>query len=309
MFKNVLIGVDDGGGGRDAVALARRLNASEADLTLGHIYPGDPGASDHRSDEEQARGEDLFGAIAGDLGPGAVVRCRGSSSVGRGLHELSEAIGADLLVVGSSRRGRLGRVLLGDDTRAALNGAPCAVAVAPDDYAYDPGLIREIGVGYNGSHESVHALDVARGLAAETGAKLSAFQAVYGRAAEELAIFSASVDLLVVGSRGYGPVGRLVHGSTSQQLARISRCPLLVLTRAARGRARPLVEQDDERVDAICLLPNACLQASKSSASSSWGSSRTSSAPIPRRRSSRGISRSPTKASRSESAGTASARS
>jgi hypothetical protein len=41
--------------------------------------------------------------------------------------------------------------------------------------------------------------------------------------------------LLVVGSRSYGPIGRLVHGSVSQQLARTARCPLLVLTRAARA--------------------------------------------------------------------------
>jgi nucleotide-binding universal stress UspA family protein len=59
--------------------------------------------------------------------------------------------------------------------------------------------------------------------------------AAYGRPAEELAVYSASLDLLVVGSRDYGPLGRLVHGSTSRQLARSARCPLLVLTRAARA--------------------------------------------------------------------------
>jgi hypothetical protein len=58
--------------------------------------------------------------------------------------------------------------------------------------------------------------------------------AAFGQTAEELALYSASLDLLVVGSRGYGPLGRLVHGSTTQQLARMVRCPLLVLTRAAR---------------------------------------------------------------------------
>ncbi|MGP0033171.1 MAG: universal stress protein [Solirubrobacteraceae bacterium] len=47
-------------------------------------------------------------------------------------------------------------------------------------------------------------------------------------------MYSASLDLLILGSRSYGPLGRLVHGSTSQQLARTARCPLLVLTRAAR---------------------------------------------------------------------------
>jgi hypothetical protein len=52
-------------------------------------------------------------------------------------------------------------------------------------------------------------------------------------------MFSASVDLLVVGSRGYGPLGRLVHGSTSNELARVSCCPLLVLPRAAWNTNSP----------------------------------------------------------------------
>ena len=59
--------------------------------------------------------------------------------------------------------------------------------------------------------------------------------AAYGQPAEELAVYSASLDLLIVGSRGYGPIGRLIHGSTSQQLARSARCPLLVLTHAAHA--------------------------------------------------------------------------
>jgi nucleotide-binding universal stress UspA family protein len=178
-------------------------------------------------------------------------------------------------VIGSSRRGLLGRVLVGDDTRAALNGAPCAVTIAPAGYAQHPVAMREIGVGYDASPESEHALGVARELAATHSTKLSAFQAVsipasvamagaapiyesigesvqeardrieacgdvephaaYGQPAEELALYSASLDLLVIGSRSYGPVGRLVHGSTAQQLARSARCPLLVLTRAARA--------------------------------------------------------------------------
>jgi nucleotide-binding universal stress UspA family protein len=192
--------------------------------------------------------------------------------VGRGLHELSEVLGTDLLVVGSSRRGLLGRVLIGDDTGAALNGAPCPIAIAPRNYSQQPGMTREIGVGYDGSPESEHALSVARTLAVAWGAKLSALEAVslpsyafvgpgaadnasrclvedareriaglggvephaaYGQPADELARYSASLDLLIVGARGYGPVGRLIHGSTSQQLAHTARCPLVVLTRAA----------------------------------------------------------------------------
>jgi len=57
--------------------------------------------------------------------------------------------------------------------------------------------------------------------------------AVYGLAGEELAAFGDQVDILVVGSRGYGPVKRLVLGSTSDYLERHARCSLLVLPRVA----------------------------------------------------------------------------
>ena len=57
--------------------------------------------------------------------------------------------------------------------------------------------------------------------------------AIYGLAGEELARFGDEVDLLVVGSRGYGPLRRLVLGSTSDFLRRHAHGPLLVLPRAA----------------------------------------------------------------------------
>jgi hypothetical protein len=57
----------------------------------------------------------------------------------------------------------------------------------------------------------------------------------YGPPADVLASYSGSVDLLVVGSRTYGAIGRLVHGSTSDELARTARCALLVLSRSARS--------------------------------------------------------------------------
>lgn len=58
-------------------------------------------------------------------------------------------------------------------------------------------------------------------------------RAVYGLPGEELAAFAEQVDLLVVGSRSYGPVKRLVLGSTSNFLQRHARCSLLVLPRTA----------------------------------------------------------------------------
>jgi nucleotide-binding universal stress UspA family protein len=58
-------------------------------------------------------------------------------------------------------------------------------------------------------------------------------RAVYGLTGEELASFGDEVDILVVGSRGYGPMRRLVLGSTSDHLERHARCSLLVLPRVA----------------------------------------------------------------------------
>ncbi|MGZ4187452.1 MAG: universal stress protein [Solirubrobacteraceae bacterium] len=279
MFKQIVVGVDEHEGGRDAIALGKRLLAREGELTLAYIYAGDPhvyrGASAASEASEREHALELLEQTREESGVQAHLRWRGSPSVGRGLHELCEVIGADLLVVGSSRRGLLGRVLIGDDTRAALDGAPCAIAVAPAGYAQQPVAMSEIGVAYNGSPESEHAILVAREIAAGCGAKLSAFEAVslptyafvggpapiddaldglvddarkriadlggvephaaYGLPVEELAVYSASLDLLIVGSRGYGPIGRVMHGSTSQQLAHTARCPLLVLPRAARA--------------------------------------------------------------------------
>lgn len=278
MFKNVVVGVDRRSGGADAIALSQRLLASDGELTLAHVFPGEGQAwREAPSDAELREREDvmeMLEAVRDAAGVDANLRWRESSSAGRGLHELCELVEADLLVVGSSRRGLLGRVVLGDDTRAALNGAPCAIAIAPAGYSGRRAEIREIGVGYNESAESQRALDLARELADTLGAKLSAFEAIsvpsyaflggpaisqdaveelvdqarqrisdlgavephaaYGDAAEELSLYSASLDLLIVGSRAYGPVGRLMHGSTTHQLARNARCPLLVLTRSER---------------------------------------------------------------------------
>jgi nucleotide-binding universal stress UspA family protein len=60
----------------------------------------------------------------------------------------------------------------------------------------------------------------------------------HGRADEELATFGEHLDLLIVGSRGCGPIGRLLYGSTSNRLAHRARGPLLVLPRVPRRLRR-----------------------------------------------------------------------
>ncbi len=286
MFTNVLVGVDGRQGGRDAIALAKLLAVPEAQMTLAHVYGGPTvggRATALAMPLEQESSERLLAHALVEAGVPTKTASVCESSVGRGLHELAEEGDADLLVIGSCRRGLLGRVFLGNDTVSALNGAPCAVAIAPSGYAAIAHRLSVLGVGYDGSPESEQALAAARTLAARGGATIKAMAVVslhslpygepipanwpevasrlideehrrlrgledvegdvsYGEPSEELASFAESVDLLIVGSRSYGPVERLFNGSTSNYLARRSSGPLLVLPRSAGSKEQSVAE-------------------------------------------------------------------
>ena len=275
MFGEVIVGVDGGSAGRDAAAVARLLAGQDAHLALAYVHELTPqrGASGAYGPIENEESRKLLAGEREALGIDAELLTVTSSSVGRGLHYLAEEHAADLLAVGSNARSFVGRVLLGDATRAALIGAPCAVAIAPLGYASEARAIAKIGVGYDGSPESEAALECARELASIHGAKLSALTVVepssyaslaravgagtsqeelvasarealaaldgvegevtVGLAGEELASFGGGTDLLVVGSRGYGPIRSLMLGTTATHLAGSARCALLVLPRRA----------------------------------------------------------------------------
>jgi nucleotide-binding universal stress UspA family protein len=281
MFRNVLVGVDGTQGGRDAIALAQQVAGPEATLMLAHVcfpFPG-RGATE-AVPIERAQAQQLLERerrlaqvraqlVVGDPWP-----------VGSGLHLLAEQRGADLIVVGSTRRALVGRVLLGDDCLAALDGAPCAVGIAPRGHVRDPHPLQRLGVGFDGSSQSEAALAAARELAAAHAGTIKAFWVISprevhdtrlpadwpdaldrnidrradclaqlegvhgvvtsGDPGQELAQAGKQLDLLIVGSRGYGPIGRLIHGSVSRYLAGHATCPLLVLARQAdlpRGAA------------------------------------------------------------------------
>jgi nucleotide-binding universal stress UspA family protein len=280
MYENVLAGVDGRPNGLDAVALAAQLCGDGGRLTLAHVRAGmlnpkhavTPGVVD----EERAASERLLADAREQAGREVELVSPIAHTPGAGLHQQAEEMGADLLVVGTCSRGALGRAMLGDDTRAALNGSPCAVAIAARGYSEHPKPIATVGVAYNESPESRHALEAARDVAAASGAQVRALEVVtipsytfsgpgtfaigdtintmveeadarlgkldgvqasatYGLSGEELASFSDEVDLLVVGSRGYGPLKRLVLGSTSDYLQRNARSSLLVLARLGDG--------------------------------------------------------------------------
>ena len=289
MFDNVLVGVDGRPGGDDAVALAQQLASPDARLTLANIYGSagwPPGSAGMFLDDQRTEAQ-AFLARERDRWPGATTVDARASTVGRGLHELAAQRDADLIVVGSTHRGIAGKVFIGDDTRAAFYGAPCAIAIAPHGYATAMTPLTRIGVGYDDTPESQRALDAARGIAESTGAgitvmyvigpedvrnqaplpadwpsataalvdqaqrKLDAMDGVEGIALsggprEELTRFAEDVDLLIVGSRGYGPLGCVLHGSVSSYLERHVASALLILTRhpADAAAADPAEEQE-----------------------------------------------------------------
>lgn len=288
MFDNVIIGVDGRSGGHDAVALAHRLAAPTARVTLAHIYgceEGLPGSGSMLLRDQLEGGRELL-VVERERGwPTAETVCAYATSVGKGLHQIAEQRGADLLMVGSSHHGVAGKVLMGDDTRAALNGAPCAIAIAPHGYELTDTHLQTIGVGYDGRPESRVALEFARGLAQSTGAAITAVwvvthedvrcqaplpadwpaqtemlvasaqgeldgiggvtgHAVYGGPREELTKLARATDLLIVGSRGYGPLGSLFHGSVSSYLERHAQSGLLVVP-----RRRHVAETADSSAD------------------------------------------------------------
>jgi len=84
-----------------------------------------------------------------------------------------------VIVIGSGSPNPVEQIVLGDEAREVLDGAPCAVAVASRGYAARAHGLRTIGVAYDGSAESEKALATARTIAAEHHAALSAFESLH----------------------------------------------------------------------------------------------------------------------------------
>lgn len=275
MFDNVVAGVLAGILGdetdRDVIALAQELVSPQGKLTLLHLHlvTAKP-ARDSGSLVDAAKCQQALqrlAALADELSVNAELCCVETQWPRRGLLEFAARRDADLLVVGASRGDENDRTFLGDDTRKVLEYAPCAVAVAPLKFAGRAGPIKKIGIGFDGSAQSERALALARRLAAERHAELSAFEAVpapvyardpwdvkgdvpdhveaarqrvaaldqlqaeagFGDPVDELARYGQSVDLLVIGGHHYRPIDHLSEQSTAQRLADEVTTPLLVL--------------------------------------------------------------------------------
>ncbi len=172
----VLVAYDGSPGGRDALELARVLCDSEgARCIVGTCLEYGPvPARGGLRDAEDPEAIALLDEARQRLGDLEVeTHVVGTRAPGRMLAEAAAREGAGAIVVGSPHRGKVGRALLGSVAEHLLHHAPCAVVVAPRDYASEHhGKLRTIAVAYDGTDGAKGALKRAEEIAARGGGGL-----------------------------------------------------------------------------------------------------------------------------------------
>jgi nucleotide-binding universal stress UspA family protein len=202
--------------------------------------------------------------LVGDEGFGAVdpeFRWLGPASAHTALTEYAEELGASFLVVGSTGHGLIGRLAPGRTVQRLLPLATCPIAIAPRGYRHTrPGPITVVTVAYDATPEADRAAAVATHIATHSGAALrlvavaetpeqrpaarAAVQrglaftpvdvdaladVVDGPVGQTLADLPERTDILVVGSRGYRFMQRLLLGGVVGVLVRSARYPVVVV--------------------------------------------------------------------------------
>jgi nucleotide-binding universal stress UspA family protein len=300
MFRHIVVAFDGSDRAQDALALALRLrNPDGGHITLACALTERPWWQPHRAhhtndDVPEEVGLMLAAARARiPAGIHVALRAPVASSPARALTELAEDEHADLVVVASSRRTSDGRIHLERTAGRLLQGAPCAVAVAPSGLQTDEPF-RHVGVAYDGTPEARTALAAGYSIAAASGAATTVLYAhvilagppdlvsdvgqerIMARREAEMLLDEAAetapegvnprtlllhgpaaaviadacegiVDLLVCGSRGYGPIERALMGSVAEQLMEGARHPVLVLPR----KAAPAVSERSPEPSAV----------------------------------------------------------
>lgn len=95
-----------------------------------------------------------------------------STSIPTGLMELVDRHGAELVVVGSSSSGLLGRVALGSVTEWLVHRAAVPVAIAPRGYPSSPVAIKRLTVAYGGAADAVGLIQSSAALAKKWSVQL-----------------------------------------------------------------------------------------------------------------------------------------
>jgi len=180
MYTQIVIGWDGTNQARDALALAGALRAPDGTGVAVCVTPATgPGRGADLEDLMRSQAQrEAEGALAGMNLDWLETTAVAGTSAAQGLDAYAESAQADLIVVGSSHHGTWGEVLAGSVGQRLLHGAPCAVAVAPKGFREDAATPRAVGVAYDGSIESAHALVDARRYAEGNGASLHIVTAV-----------------------------------------------------------------------------------------------------------------------------------
>lgn len=280
-LATIVVGVDGRDGGWEALALAQRFaQPAGARLVVLCAYPAiavqhapliwpdislpeDAAAVlDAAREHLEADRDTEFVSAAGST-PGSV------------LQRIAAERGAGLLVLGSSRRAELGRVLGGDVVAQTMDHPSCPVAVAPRGEPDRAASLAHVGIAVDGTPQSLAAVRWAGELAqapfevrtlelihigmdepeeAGHGAvdhlddehRFEAFAALRltgrlsstvlvtwteacGPVASVLAGLEPGLDLLVVGTHGRGPFGRMLRGGVAHDVTDSPRCPVVAV--------------------------------------------------------------------------------
>jgi nucleotide-binding universal stress UspA family protein len=237
---------------------ASRVTA--APLVIQWVHRGGEEIQDDDARALQRLREDLA-----QRGLRADVRSVAGWSIGVELIEAAARLGAQMIVLGTTRRGAAQAALLGTTVERVIHQAGCPVAVVPRDYEHPQAGIATVGIAYAPAPEARFALNWAAGLAragalrlrviqaveaAEAAAAEAALRAQAGDAEVEVAVADPAaallaaahtVDLLVMGSRGRGSPRQVSLGSVSRQVAERAPCPVLILPRGTDEAARDLL--------------------------------------------------------------------
>jgi nucleotide-binding universal stress UspA family protein len=222
----------------------------------------------------------------------------------RGLSEAVERAQPALLVLGSTHRGGVGRVLPGSTAERVIHGAPCAVVVVPHGHEIHQDGVSTVGAAFAPTPEGREALRAAALLAHAAQARLRVVMVLDPKHAEEqspglmasehrdrdpaedvaarhgidaervlreamaelagqveaepdvlfqdpadgLVAASRTLDLLVMGSRAYGPLRAVMLGGVSRRVTAAASCPVLVLPRGAENQLDALLSEAEARV-------------------------------------------------------------
>jgi nucleotide-binding universal stress UspA family protein len=230
--QQIVVGVDGSVRADDALAFARRLAAEVgAGITLVSAFPH----ADWPAGTGNEQAEALLDRAARTIDTPVSLRAIEDGSPAHALQDVAEREGAALVVVGSTHRGRVGRVHPGSTADHLLHGAPCPVAVVPSGYRHHEAGIERIGVGDDGSAHAGAAVATAERLAAELSAALQVVRA-NGDAADTLVAESEQLDTLILGSRGRGPLPSVLLGSVSRAVVQRAACPVIVVPDDERAR-------------------------------------------------------------------------